>query len=304
MSIETSPFFSVCMPITNRGETIFDALSSVALQTCRDFELVIIDCGSQDKSRTEIDRFFTSPVYQAHKFPYRYEQRDYVPKTVEDWNEPVKLATGRYIAMLEGDDMWLPEYLQTAYNKLSIHPKIGVYATGNQLQPRRRQGYLNSSELTRFIYEQTEVPPPSETIFVRANHAGTPFLYNDTDYEYAPEIDLYIRIGLDGYAGYFDDRQNTIRDISPKDRSSWHYFHDRFVIIEKYAAAMGQKSYHNVQKESLRLTIGAALASRNTANIQDIFKHLSQTVGTMKTITAFTVALGRTTRKKFKSKRQ
>lgn len=304
MSIETSPFFSVCIPVTNRGKTIFNALYSIAQQTCRDFELIIIDCGSQDNSKSEIARFFASETYRVHSFPYRYEQRDYVPKTVEDWNEPVRLATGRYIAMLEGDDSWRPEYLQTAYDKLSACPSLGVYATGNQLRPRQRQGYFDPNQLAQFIYEQNEVPPPSETIFIRTTHTGKPFLYNDTDYEYAPEIDLYIRIGCDGYAGYFDDYQNTVRDVSLKDRSSWHYFHDRFVIIEKYAAAMGQKSYHNVQKESLRLTIGAALASRNTANIQDIFNHLSQTVGTMKTITAFTVVLGRTTRKKFKSKRQ
>ena len=291
MSFETAPFFSVCMPVTNRGETIFNALSSVALQTCRDFELVIIDCGSRDNSRAEIDRFFKSPVYQANKFPYRYEQRDYVPKTVEDWNEPVKLATGRYIAMLEGDDGWRPEYLQTAYDKLSACPEVGVYATGNQLRPRQRQGYLNSNELVRFIYGQTEVPPPSETIFVRADHTGIPFLYNDTDYEYAPEIDLYIRIGRDGYDGFFDEHQNTIRDISPKDRSSWHYFHDRFTIMEKYAAQMGREAYCNVQKESLRLTAGTALAARNLTDLRDIFGHLKKTVGVKKTIGAFISAL-------------
>lgn len=279
MSIETAPFFSVCMPVTNRGETIFNALSSVALQTCRDFELVIIDCGSRDNSRAEIDRFFTSPVYQANKFPYRYEQRDYVPKTVEDWNEPVKLATGRYIAMLEGDDGWRPEYLQTAYDKLSACPEVGVYATGNQLRPRQRQGYLNSNEFTRFIYGQTEVPPPSETIFVRADHAGTPFLYNDTDYEYAPEIDLYIRIGLDGYDGFFDEHQNTIRDISPKDRSSWHYFHDQFAVGKKYAPVFDAKVRIILQNTLLHRVIHTMISNRKTSTFLYLRTHIIQEVG-------------------------
>lgn len=279
MSIETSPFFSVCMPVTNRGTTIFNALCSVAQQTYRNFELIIIDCGSQDNSRKEIERFFSSEAFRKQVFPYRYEQRNYVPQTVEDWNEPVRLATGRYIAMLEGDDMWLPEYLQTAYNKLSIHPEIGVYATGNQLQPRHRQGYLNSNELTRFIYEQTEVPPPSETIFVRANHAGTPFLYNDTDYEYAPEIDLYIRIGLDGYAGYFDDRQNTIRDISPKDRSSWHYFHDQFAVAKKYASEFDAKARIILHNTLLHRVIHTMISNRKTSTFLNLRTHIIQEVG-------------------------
>lgn len=279
MSIETSPFFSVCMPVTNRGKTIFDALHSVALQTCRDFELVIVDCGSQDNSREEIARFFASETYRTHSFPYRYEQRDYVPQTVEDWNEPVRLATGRYIAMLEGDDGWRPEYLQTAYNKLSACSEIGVYATGNQLRPRQRQGYLNSNELIRFIYGQTEVPPPSETIFVRTDRAGIPFLYNDTDYEYAPEIDLYMRIGLDGYAGYFDDCQNTIRDISPKDRSSWHYFHDQFAVAEKYASVFDAKARIILQNILLHRVIHTMISNRKTSTFLDLRTHIIQEVG-------------------------
>ncbi len=84
-----NPFFSVCIPTTNRGRTIYNILMSVANQTYKDFEVIIVDCGSTDNTRDEIKRFFESSHFRERPFHYRYETRDYYPQTVEDWNEPV-----------------------------------------------------------------------------------------------------------------------------------------------------------------------------------------------------------------------
>lgn len=293
MSNENPPFFSVCMPVVNRGETIFSSLCSIARQKCRDFEVVIVDCGSVDSSRTEIERFFTSEEYRTAEFPYRYEQQDYFPVTVEDWNEPVRLATGRYVAMLEGDDSWLPEYLQTAYDKLSANPGIGIYATGNQLYVRQRQGYIEPASAARFMYTYTEVPPPSETIFVRTDHAGQAFLYNDTDYEYAPEVDLYIRIALDGYGVFFDDRQHTVRNISTKDRTTWHYFHDGFVVANKYASIFEKQVCRVLRNLLLRRVIDAMFSTREKNTVRDLRDHLIREVGWIGYVRALVCTVGR-----------
>lgn len=290
MSVKT-PFFSVCMPVTNRGTTIFDALCSVARQQYRDFELIIVDCGSTDNSRSEIERFFSSKTFQDNVFPYQYEVRDYVPRTVEDWNEPVRLATGRYIAMLEGDDQFLPAYLQTAYEMLSGQPNVGVYATGNQLRPRGYQGLMTAQEAAQHIYTLKEVPPPSETIFIRTNIHGEPFLYNDRDFEYAPETDLYLRILLSGYDYYCDSFQHTVRDISAKNRTTWHYFHDQFFIAEHYAPQMGSEMHKKVVRRYLRLAVGAALYSRDFPNIKSMTLHLVDAVGWWPTCSAYTSVL-------------
>lgn len=294
---DNAPFFSVCMPVTNRGTTIFNALSSVACQTFRDFELIIVDCGSTDSSRSEIERFFTSKTFQDNTFLYQYEKRNYVPSTVEDWNEPVRLASGRYIAMLEGDDQFLPVYLQTAYEKLSEQPNIGVYATGNQLRPREYQGLMAAQEAARHIYSLKEVPPPSETIFIRTDANGKSFLYNDHDFEYAPETDLYLRILLSGYDYYCDSFQHTVRDISSKNRTTWHYFHDQFFIAEHYASQMGAEMHKELVHRYLRLAAGAALYSRNASNIKSMTLHLANAAGWWPTCCAFTSVLANAIRK-------
>ncbi len=297
MSVNT-PFFSICMPVTNRGTTIFNALSSIARQTFRDFELIIVDCGSTDNSRREIQRFFSSETFQDNAFPYQYEVKSYVPRTVEDWNEPVRLATGRYVAMLEGDDQFHPAYLQTAYENLSEQPNIGVYATGNQLRPRGYQGLMAAQEAARHIYSLQEVPPPSETIFIRTDVNDKPFLYNDRDFEYAPEIDLYLRILLSGYNYYCDSFQHTVRDISAKNRTTWHYFHDHFFIAKYYAPQMGAEVHTELVHRYLRLAAGAALSSRSISNIKSMTLHLVNAVGWWLTCCAYTSVLANAVRKR------
>ena len=228
------------MPLHNRGETIERALASLSAQTFRDFEVVIVDCGSTDDTRTRVADFFQSSTFKTFPFPYKFETRDYVPVGVEDWNEPVRLARGTYIAMLEGDDYFLPEHLTQAHAALSRAEHIGVYATGNQRRKRKLSGLIPAAGHLRAIYLMDEVPPPSETIFIRCDRKNNPFLYNDRDYGYAPEIDLYIRIALAGFDAYYAASQDVVRRVTTgKSTTEWKYFADHFRIAQMYRDTPG-----------------------------------------------------------------
>ena len=174
-----NPFFSVCIPTTDREKTIFDTLCSVAHQSFRDFELIVVDCGSTDKTRTEIERFFSSSYYIENKFDYIYEIRDYEPKTVEDWNEPLRLASGKYIAMLEGDDQYPANHLEEAYHTLTEIPNLGLYTKGSEGQIRNVFGFVNSAQELENEIMMLWSAPPSQSIFIRMGKRGTQFFYDD-----------------------------------------------------------------------------------------------------------------------------
>ena len=265
-----NPFYSICIPTTDRGNTIYNTLCSVAQQSFRDFELIVVDCGSKDNTRQEIERFFGSEIYNDNKFDYIYETRDYVPKTVEDWNEPVKLARGKYIAMLEGDDQFLPSHLEDAYQILQKYSNIGMYAEGNQCHKREIIGIIEASDWTEYAVSYKDVAPPSEAIFIRLNKDGHPFLYNDIDYEYAPESELYVRISLAGYDAFHSEKTGILRDISIKDRTSWHYFVDRFTLLNMYRTNIAVNTYNYILEDNLTITLLAAKSSRSISNIINV----------------------------------
>lgn len=231
------PFFTVCIPATNRGDTIYRALNSVAKQSYRNFELVIVDCASKDNTISEIKRFFLSDDYKNNPFKYKFEIMDYTPIGTEDWNDPIRLAKGKYIAMLEGDDKWLHNHLLNAFEVLSKNPSVGIYGSSNLTGKRSFHGLLENDKAKDFCYIMNVGPvPPSESIFIRLDKNKKPFLYNSSDYAYSPEIALYVDIMLNGYDMYYSQKQDVYREPStnPEKQKTWYYFADRFVLIDNY----------------------------------------------------------------------
>lgn len=258
-----NPFFSVCVPVTNREKTIFDTLCSIALQSFRDFEVIITECGSNDRSREEIERFFKSDIFQNHPFVYIYKNFDYFPKTVEDWNESLRLANGKYIAMLEGDDKYTSNHLLDAHEVLCVQNNVGFYAVGNQCHARPYVGLYHSEEWLKMTVMMNDITPPSESIFIRLNNSGTPFFYNDQDYEYAPEMDLYLRLALSGYNVFFSDKCDVIRNISNKNfyASLWHYYADHFTLLNKYRNDIAPELYKKSMNNQISNVIQDSLHS-------------------------------------------
>jgi glycosyltransferase involved in cell wall biosynthesis len=256
---------------------------SVSRQTFRDFEVIIVDCGSQDNTRQEIERFFNSCDYKNNPFKYQYVILDYFPQTVEDWNEPVLLATGKYIAMLEGDDRFLENHLGVAYDYLSAHENVGVYAAGNQFRKRFSLGLIQPEKWIDELFLMREIPPPSEAIFIRLNKSGTPFLYNVVDYEYAPEIDLYFQIALDNFCAYYSGTQLVWRDksIPPPKNITWHYFVDCYTVMKKYKQLVTRNVYIAARYNVTVRVIEASLTSPDLSCKFNLTKYIIKEIGVL-----------------------
>jgi len=282
------PFFSICIPLTNRGRTIYNTLLSVSRQTFREFEVIIVDCGSKDNTRSEVEKFFSNYDYKNNPFKYQYTTLNYIPKTVEDWNEPILLATGKYIAMLEGDDQFLENHLQVAYNCILSHDNIGMYTTGNQLKKRfYLHGLIQPAEWIIEQFLMRETPPPSETIFIRLNRQNTPFLYNVTDYEYAPEMDLNMQIASNNFCAYFSDTQLVWRDFTPKKQNTWHFFADYYTMIKKYKHLVDRKIQITTRNMITASAIFSSLQSRKLLNIYTFAKNLIKEIGVINYLIAW-----------------
>lgn len=228
-----TPFFSVCMPPYNRGETIFRALKSIQNQRFRDFEVVIVDNRSTDNTVKAIKRFFQSKLYNKNPFKCTFKQNSKHLGGTKNWNKPLELAKGKYIAVLEGDDQFLPTHLQEAYHILSKYDNIGIYAVGNQGNTRPITGLINSKTYFKYTYKMKNVSPPSETIFIR-KYDNKEYLYNTEDYNYCPEVELYLEISNDGFDVYHSPKRTVFRGVSPKDRLDWKYLQDEFKLIQKW----------------------------------------------------------------------
>jgi glycosyltransferase involved in cell wall biosynthesis len=104
------PRVSVVVPLYNKARYVGRALDSIAKQTFEDFEVIVVDDGSTDTGST----FAAS--YPDPRFRLIGQPRQ-GPGAAR--NRGLSLATGEFVAFLDADDEWLPDYLEQAVRQLT-----------------------------------------------------------------------------------------------------------------------------------------------------------------------------------------
>lgn len=116
---------SVCIPTYNGAAFIAEALSSVLAQSFTDFELLVVDDGSNDGT-LELLRSFTDKRLQIHQ----NQQRLGIPG---NWNRCVALAQGEYLTIFHQDDVMLPENLARKMQMLTHAADVGFVHSAIEL---------------------------------------------------------------------------------------------------------------------------------------------------------------------------
>lgn len=97
---------SVITPTYNCGRFIEETIRSVQAQTYGNWEMLIVDDCSSDDTADIVAR------YAAKDSRIRYIRNDVNKGAAETRNKALRTASGRWIAFLDSDDLWLPEKLQ------------------------------------------------------------------------------------------------------------------------------------------------------------------------------------------------
>ena len=110
-----TPLISVCMPAYRHEDHVGNAIESILAQTCGDFELLINDDCSPDRT-FEVIRSFNDPRIHAVQNSHRSGPSITL-------NSAMRRARGRYLALCSSDDRWLPDKLAVQLAWLESHPE-------------------------------------------------------------------------------------------------------------------------------------------------------------------------------------
>lgn len=127
-----SPKVSVLMVVYNADKYLRSAIDSVLNQSFHDFELIIIDDGSSDRGREIIESIQDSrirTVWNPVKHGVAYVR-----------NQGLRMARGKYIAVLDADDIAYPERLRVQSDFLDSKP--GVCLVGSSFEIIDRSGQV------------------------------------------------------------------------------------------------------------------------------------------------------------------
>ncbi|AMW28711.1 MULTISPECIES: glycosyltransferase [Arthrospira] len=111
------PQISIILPAYNAEKTIKETIDSVINQTFKDFELIIINDGSTDRT-LDIISSIDDPRVQVFSYPNSGAS--------VSRNRGFSKASAQYIAFLDADDLWTPDKLELQYAALEADPEASV----------------------------------------------------------------------------------------------------------------------------------------------------------------------------------
>ncbi|MGB0514858.1 MAG: glycosyltransferase family 2 protein, partial [Wenzhouxiangellaceae bacterium] len=183
------PRVSVFIPVHNREHYIAVAVNSILVQSFEDFELIVVDDGSTDRTVEVLERF-DDPRLRIERNPTNLG----IPATR---NRGLELARGEYIALLDSDDHSYPQRLARQAEWLDDHPdvvQLGSWcsfmdAAGAMLETIRRQP-LESDEIHAHLL--FHCPVINRTVMART--AALRKLGYSTDFPRCQDYEMHCRL--------------------------------------------------------------------------------------------------------------
>ena len=164
---------TVVIPLYNKENSIARALDSVLAQTFQDFEVVVVDDGSTDEGAAIVKQYTDSRIRLISQANAGVSAAR---------NSGIAEARGEYVAFLDADDEWMPEYLENQYSLTLRYPQCDVFATnyifrgftGNRVPTilRRLPSKARDFEMSNYFEVAFSSHPPLWTSAVMVRKAA------------------------------------------------------------------------------------------------------------------------------------
>lgn len=182
------PTISVCMPFYNVENYIGEAIESVLNQSFQDFELILINDGSTDKSAVIAQK------YKDQRITLINSSHDFI----NSLNIGLDHVRGKYIARMDADDKMHPDRLLIQYNYLEYNPEITACGAGY-----RRFGFSEDKYIPMILdADEIEIAFSKLNCFTigmfRADFQETHNIRYNKQFIYAEDYKLWVDIILAG----------------------------------------------------------------------------------------------------------
>lgn len=194
-----APKISVIMAVYNCEETVSEAIESILAQTFQDFEFIICDDCSTDKT-------YDIVISYQHLYPDKLVvlQNEENSRLAYSLNHCLLYARGDYIARMDGDDISVPKRLEKQLNFLEKNPEYDTVGTNMVLFDQAGERAILITKENPSKYDLIKNP-----CFHHATILMKKSVYDDLGgYTVLPrtargqDYDLWFRFFAKGYIGY------------------------------------------------------------------------------------------------------
>ena len=181
------------MPAYNAEKYIAEAIESILNQSFKDFEFIIIDDCSIDKTWEIIQKYAEK---DKRIVKMRNEENLRISRTL---NKGIEIAKGKYIARMDADDRSYPDRLEKQFYFMEKNPEIGI--SGGTMEVcdekmnilNKRKYNLEDEEIRKKLFRYSPFCHP--LVIYKTELARKIKGYNEKFYV-SQDYDFYFRIGL------------------------------------------------------------------------------------------------------------
>lgn len=189
------PLISVITPVHNAAAYLPETIESVLAQSHTTLDYILVDDGSTDASREIIAH------YAACDVRIRYHFLPHQGRPAPARNHGIDDARGAFIALVDADDIWLPDKLATQIARFHGNDRLGLVATNGKIidengtvgadmigTDRIENGHVSTASL---IFNGNRIATSS--VLMRSDCATTCGPFN-TDYRVSDDYAMWLRV--------------------------------------------------------------------------------------------------------------
>jgi glycosyltransferase involved in cell wall biosynthesis len=190
-----APLVSVVIPAYNAAEFIDKTLDSVRLQTFIDYEIIVVDDGSHDKTKEVVENYLIKNGIKGSCI--RQNNKGIAGAR----NTGISEAKGKLIALLDHDDIWYPSKLQRTTEEFRLHPEAGLVS--HQLimiKNGKKIGILKTGPASKKMYEtilfcsRGSLLTPTAAVFKKRKAVEIGGFRENPEFNTAEDLDFWLRL--------------------------------------------------------------------------------------------------------------
>lgn len=280
------PFISVVIPLYNKENYIKDTIESVLDQSFTDYELLIIDDCSTDNSKQVASQFADSRISIVTHSTNK--------GLSASRNTGIQNAAADYIAFLDADDLWKPNFLSEIHQLITDFPEASLFATNYEEIIGKNRAVLPSNGAVKLFknsiledFFEINLSQPlycPSSLCVKKDVFENIGFYDET-ITYGEDVDFNIRANLKyslaysthPFTQYLTDSENQITqsNLSSKKITDFDYYEKnnpsnatlkKFLDFQRYTKAKMYKMEGNSAKYH-QLKKGISLSNLNWKQI-------------------------------------
>lgn len=254
-----APFFSIVIPAYNVQDYIKDTLQSVFHQTFSDFEIIVVEDGSTDD---------TAKVLTLIKDPRLRVIHQKNKGVSSARNTGFAACRGKYIAMLDSDDIWKPWHLELARQFFLAHPDVCWHSSRCEIVEKAPCDYASTlmpkntrSSAIHFFKDKHLRYMSSSSLCIRRD-AIKELPFFPENMKYSEDTSAFFRFalthlnyGVSHVESVFYLRRpgsvttNVMKDVRKCLESDWDIFHQYAIMFHEHP--MGADAIRNIRSSVL-----------------------------------------------------